>query len=405
MDALAASPLAMLDARGSLRLVTDAVHEDDALCLALACRALRDALWARFPARPTGNAHAGKRLRTRDAAVARLGAAVNAAGLLDLSLSGLRALPEGVGRLAYLPHPGLRKLDLHYNRRLAALPVEALGRLGSLEELDIGQCPGLALEHAINTQRGLPALLAYLRGEAVEGVKGLDLSACGLRALPEGMGALTGLKRLNLSYNSQLTALPAGLCALAGLEELNLAGCGLTALPEEIGGLGLAGLKKLDLCNNRGLTALPARLWTLAGLEELYLHDCGLMALPEGIGQLVGLKTLDLSYNGGLTALPEGLWTLAGLEELHLNDCGLRALPEGIGALARLRKLDLGINKELTALPARLGRLRNLEALRLWHCPGLAALDDLHQREGLPALLAHLAAQGEAAAAPGVEPS
>jgi hypothetical protein len=41
---LLASPFALLDARGSLRLVTDAVHEDDALCLALACRALRDAL-------------------------------------------------------------------------------------------------------------------------------------------------------------------------------------------------------------------------------------------------------------------------------------------------------------------------------------------------------------------------
>ena len=49
---LAASPFGMLDARSSLRLVTDAVHEDDALCLALTCRALRDALWARFPAWP-----------------------------------------------------------------------------------------------------------------------------------------------------------------------------------------------------------------------------------------------------------------------------------------------------------------------------------------------------------------
>ena len=56
MDALAASPFAVLDARGSLRLITDAVHEDDVLCLALACRALRDALWARFPARPAGRA-------------------------------------------------------------------------------------------------------------------------------------------------------------------------------------------------------------------------------------------------------------------------------------------------------------------------------------------------------------
>jgi hypothetical protein len=61
--------LSLLDARGSLRLVTDAVHEDDALCLALTCRALRDALWARFPRRPAGDAHAGARVRTQDAAV------------------------------------------------------------------------------------------------------------------------------------------------------------------------------------------------------------------------------------------------------------------------------------------------------------------------------------------------
>jgi hypothetical protein len=69
MDALAASPFALLNSHSSLRLVTDVVHEDDALCLALACRALRDALWARFPVRPAGDAHAGKRLRTEAAAL------------------------------------------------------------------------------------------------------------------------------------------------------------------------------------------------------------------------------------------------------------------------------------------------------------------------------------------------
>jgi hypothetical protein len=69
MDPLAASALALLDKHSSLRLVTDAVHEDDALCLALTCRALRDALWARFPRRPAGDAHVGMRVRTRDAAV------------------------------------------------------------------------------------------------------------------------------------------------------------------------------------------------------------------------------------------------------------------------------------------------------------------------------------------------
>ena len=105
-----ASPFALLDGHSCLHLVTDAVHEDDALCLALACRAMRDALGARFPACP----RAGGR------AVARLAERVTADGILDLSNDdlgevddeGLRALPEGVGRLAYLPEPGLRKLDL-----------------------------------------------------------------------------------------------------------------------------------------------------------------------------------------------------------------------------------------------------------------------------------------------------
>ena len=70
MDPLAgASPFAILDAHSSLCLVTDAVREGDAVCLALTCRALRDALWARFPRRPAGEAHAGRRLVTRWAAL------------------------------------------------------------------------------------------------------------------------------------------------------------------------------------------------------------------------------------------------------------------------------------------------------------------------------------------------
>jgi hypothetical protein len=104
-DALAASPSGMLDAHSSrLRLVTDAVNEDDALCVARACRALRDALGAHFPVCP----RAGGR------AVARLAAKVIATEELDLSYGrcrsdsdesdgddgddgGLRALPKGFG--------------------------------------------------------------------------------------------------------------------------------------------------------------------------------------------------------------------------------------------------------------------------------------------------------------------
>jgi Leucine-rich repeat (LRR) protein len=146
------------------------------------------------------------------------------------------------------------------------------------------------------------------------------------------------------------------------------------------------------------------------GLEYLLLDSCGLTALPEGIGALTRLRVLYLGNNEELTALPAGLCALVGLEELHLDACGLTALPEGIGGLARLNKLDLNTNQRLAALPAGLGRLPNLEALYLDGCPRLAALynlEELHQRvddderherlarEGLPALLALLAAQGE----------
>jgi hypothetical protein len=81
VDALAASPFALLDKRTSLHFVTDVVHEDDALCLALACRALRDALWARFIPGAVGRPRARGQATTD---VGR-GAAVTTAGVLVIT--------------------------------------------------------------------------------------------------------------------------------------------------------------------------------------------------------------------------------------------------------------------------------------------------------------------------------
>jgi hypothetical protein len=393
LDPFATSPFALLDAHSCLRLVTDLVHEDDALCLALACRPLRDALWARFPARPAGHEHVGKRLRTRDVVVARLGASVTAYGVLyhpglhsndsddsdgfDESgsepSSELHALPVGIGRLAYLPRPGLRSLNLRLNENLTGLPEELC---------------------------------------ALVGLECLDLQGCGgLTALPEGMGALVGLRGLYLNSNTGLTVLPEGLCSLVALTVLNVSECGLTALPEGI--RRLVGLRTLNLNSNKGLTALPEELCSLTGLTELSVAHCDLMALPEGIGAMAGLRWLDLDGNRQLAALPAGLCSLVGLEELDIKGCALTALPEGVGGLTGLQALHLSVgddfwpglpegsetylvicqwygNTELTALPAGLGRLRNLEELTISKCPRLATLAGLQRREGLPALLAHL---------------
>jgi hypothetical protein len=137
--------------------------------------------------------------------VAKLGAAVTTAGELVITNHDFQwgylygggwplSLPEGIGRLACLPHPGLRKLSLYNINGLATLP-EALGRLGSVEELIIEGCAGILVERAINMQGGLQAVLAYMRGEAIKSVQVLDLVGCGqvrLKALPEGIGRLAG---------------------------------------------------------------------------------------------------------------------------------------------------------------------------------------------------------------------
>ena len=48
MDPLSGSPFGLLDARGSLRLLTDTFPDDDVLTLALVCRPFRDVLSDRF---------------------------------------------------------------------------------------------------------------------------------------------------------------------------------------------------------------------------------------------------------------------------------------------------------------------------------------------------------------------
>jgi hypothetical protein len=46
-----------------------------------------------------------------------------------------------------------------------------------------------------------------------------------LTALPESLGSLTGLQKLDLHSFSRLTALPESMGSLTGLQKLNLSGC------------------------------------------------------------------------------------------------------------------------------------------------------------------------------------
>jgi internalin A len=201
--------------------------------------------------------------------------------------------------------------------------------------------------------------------------------------LPEALGQLTGLQRLDLSGN-QLTGLPEALGQLTRLQELALSGNQLTGLPEALGQL--SRLQRFDLNDNQ-LTALPETLGQLTRLQRFDLNDNQLRALPETLGQLTGLQRLDLNHNQ-LTALPETLGQLTGLQWLNLSGNQLTALPEALGQLTGLQRLDLHDN-QLTALPEALGQLTGLQSLEL-HDNQLTALPEtLGQLTGLGTLFLH----------------
>lgn len=130
--------------------------------------------------------------------------------------------------------------------------------------------------------------------EHLDNLRHLSLSKCGgltpigtlpenpvLTSLPENIGTMTDLLRLDLSGCASLAEIPdAGFTGLGKLQHLNLSGCSkLTKLPDTLGDL--TSLVTLDL----------------SGCEEL-------QELPERMEELMLLETLDLSFCSALTALP-----------------------------------------------------------------------------------------------------
>lgn len=168
----------------------------------------------------------------------------------------------------------------------------------------------------------------------------LNLSNLGLSHLPEAIGLLTRLTKLNLTYN-QLKNVDC-LALLTNLEELNLS---MNSLPS-LGRLtDLPKLTKLNLRDNRfqDLNGLAS----FAALEELNLEKNGLADIKP-ICSLPHLKVLHLGEND-LKDIP-GLGSVRSLEDLYLNNNQLRDV-ESLGSLINLRSLALNGNLEIVSLP------------------------------------------------------
>ncbi|MFZ5881601.1 MAG: leucine-rich repeat domain-containing protein [Chloroflexota bacterium] len=242
---------------------------------------------------------------------------------------------------------GATELDLR-SMKLTELP-ESIGQLKQLRKLDLG---GDSWKDEKNQLTTLPPSLGQLT-QLTE----LNLSSNQLTTLPPSLGQLTQLTSLDLSSN-QLTTLPDWLGQLTQLTSLNLSSNKLTTLPDSLGQL--TQLTELNLSNNK-LTTLPDSLGQLTQLQTLNLSNNQLTALPDSLGQLTQMENLDLT-DSHLTTLPEFIGKLKSLQELWLHTNQLTSLPNSISELVNLKKLLMD-NNEFLSLPVAISQLTSLTSL------------------------------------------
>eukprot|EP00878_Enallax_costatus_P012029 GHUV01012560.1.p1 GENE.GHUV01012560.1~~GHUV01012560.1.p1 ORF type:complete len:820 (+),score=326.73 GHUV01012560.1:341-2800(+) len=121
-------------------------------------------------------------------------------------------------------------------------------------------------------------------------VHSLNLSSCGLSALPSAVGQLGSLRVLRLNQN-KLTSLPVELGDLVELEVLSVNNNQLSTLPAEL--RRCCHLRELHLEHNRLITPL-LDLTHATALASIQLYGNPLEYLPE-VAPAVGLRSISLA--------------------------------------------------------------------------------------------------------------
>jgi len=221
------------------------------------------------------------------------------------------------------------------------------------------------------------SLLAGQARGSLRRLTSLDLSHCGLEALPKEIGLATALEELRLSGNA-LTSLPVEVASLRRLRTLDLSDNALSAVPDAA--LSLPELEHLHLTGN-ALIELPMEIARLTTLRVLRVGRNALTSLPDALGGLSRLEVLAAEENR-LTALPATISQATVLRELLLDANGLSVFPMVAARLSGLERLSLADNR-LATIPllglarvlvedgARLGRLTPTA-----HALASAALED-----------------------------
>jgi len=187
----------------------------------------------------------------------------------------------------------------------------------------------------------------------------LDFSETYFEILPENIGMLKNLRRLNLK-DTGISILPESIGKLTSLEVLNLRGTRVSYLPESIGNL--HNLKMLDIINTE-IKTLPDSIGRAKSLEILHLSETKLIELPDTIGNLNALRVLNLR-GSRIDSLPETIGNLEELRNLNISRTKVNVLPETIGNLHNLHSLYMS-NLKIDELPESIGSLQKLHILNI----------------------------------------
>ena len=212
----------------------------------------------------------------------------------------------------------LTELKLQQCTNLASLQAH-LTKLSRLQALELKGCDALT---KLPNLKGMSALTSLvMQGCVLEELPHslstlsqlnvLDLLECSkLKSLPNTIWNLPALQVLHVKHCSTLTTLPDAevRALLPPVEELVLTGCSLALLPELVGRL--SSLTRLDLSQCSKLEALPNRMNGMFNLHTLNLASCSKLAkLPDKLP--ASLRMLDLSYCCQQASLGQSLLNVA----------------------------------------------------------------------------------------------
>jgi len=210
-------------------------------------------------------------------------------------------------------------------------------------------------EHVIGIEmRGDPTQYGTFTGNNLQG------------PIPDEIGDLPYLEKLDLSYNSLSGELPAALDNLSALQLLDV---GYNELSGTLTGklIPLTNLNILRLNDNLFSGSIPADWGSLTSLGQLEVQFNELDGtIPSALGGLPNLEELRLTGNGLGGSIPPELGNLSALKFLYLemNDLSGNIPPE-LGNLSSLEQLSLFDNRLSGPIPFTLGNLTRLQFLNL----------------------------------------